>query len=114
MAPWGLRSSSAVLSACSLGLRLAHALVRLAAVAAHQGAGAGFEDGVLGAGRARARRAHEHHVRIVQGCLEVDAPTPADSDAAALLSRLRVALQDVDALADDLVLVGAIAPHLPL
>src|SRR5207249_7462681 len=97
-----------------LRLRLAHALVGLAAVAANQHARAGLEDGVLGPRRPSARRADEHHVRVVERRLEVDDPALRDLHAAAALTRLGVPLEDVDALHHDLVLVGDGAQHLAL
>src|SRR6266851_2258436 len=90
----------------SLILRLANALVRLAAVAADHRPRTRLEDGVLDTGRPAARRADEHDVRVVQRRLEVDHATLRDADARARAAGLRMALQDVDALDHDLVLVG--------
>src|SRR6266851_2183308 len=90
---------------CSLRLRLLDALVGLVAMPADDDAGAGFEDGVLGPGRPRARRADEHDVRVVERRLEVHDATLGDADSGARAAGLRVALEDVDALDDDLVLV---------
>src|SRR6266851_3374198 len=98
----------------SLILRLANALVRLAAVAADHRPRTRLKDGVLDAGRPAARRADEHDVRVVQRRLEVDHATLRDADARARAACFGVALQDVDALDDDLVLVGEGAEHLAL
>src|SRR4029077_20860822 len=89
-----------------LRLRLPHALIRLVAVAADQGARARLEDDVLRPRPPRARRADEHHVRVVERRLEVDDATLRDADPSGGAAGLRVALEDVDALDDDLVLVG--------
>src|SRR5207245_8299825 len=73
---------------------------------------AGLEDDVLGPRRPRARRADEHDVRVIERCLEVDDAALRDADAAPRPTRLRVALEDVDALDHDLVLVGECAQDL--
>src|SRR5216117_1312240 len=97
-----------------LGLRLAHALVGLLAVPADERPSAGLEHGVLGAGRPAAVRAHEHDVGVVERGLEVDDAALRDLDAAAPLARLLVALEDVDALDHDLVLLRDGAQDLAL
>src|SRR6202011_3153435 len=53
----------------------------------------------------RAGRADEHDVRVVERRLEVDNSTLGHADPAARAAGLRVALEDVDAFDDDLVLV---------
>src|ERR1700674_4544622 len=113
---WRRRPSFLFYEPCcrSLGLRLAHALIGFAAVPAHQRSGAGLEHDVLGPGRPRTGRAHEHDVRVVERRLEVDDATLRHADATAGLPRLGVALQDVDALDHDLVLVGKCAEHFAL
>src|SRR5256885_10858136 len=101
-----------LLGHCLLVLRLAHALVGLAAVAADDGPRTRLQARVLDARRPAARRADEHDVRVVERRLEVDHATLRHADARPRAAGLGVALQDVDALDDDLVLVGGRAQHL--
>src|SRR5216684_73337 len=75
-------------------------------MAADESTCAGLEDDVFRPRRPRACWADEHHVRVVERRLEVDDSTLRDADAAARAACLRVALEDVDALDHDLVLVG--------
>src|SRR5690242_12664619 len=89
-----------------LCLSLAHSLVRLATVAADESARSGLEYGVLRPRRPPAARADEHDVGVIERRLEVDDAALRDLHPAAALSRLGVALEQVDAFDHDLVLVG--------
>src|SRR3984893_4193858 len=105
-------AASVELWSWSLRLRLAHALVRLATVAAQKRTCSGFQHCVLSAGRLPTRWADQHHVRIVERRFEVDHAALRDVDTTPRLARFLVALQDVHALDNDLVLVRQGAKHL--